>query len=322
MGKRRIPEQVDDIVIVGGGPAGYTAALYAARAKMKTLMIEGDSTVSQITITDLIENYPGMPEGVNGLELMERFRRQADAFGLKRIVGDVTAVTRSSWGDVSGWTVTTGGATYDAIAVIVATGANWRHLGVPGEEQFIGRGVSYCATCDGPFYRNREVVVVGGGNTAVQEALYLTRFASKVTLVHRRERLRATGVLPERAFANPKIVFAWNSVVQAVEGKDFVEGIRIQNVLKTDEVRVIPAEGVFVFVGLTPNTDLLSGIADLNPNGYIRVDPNMRTSVPGIFACGDCIHKLLRQVITACGDGATAAYAAQLYVEDLKGEAY
>jgi thioredoxin reductase (NADPH) len=206
--------------------------------------------------------------------------------------------------------------------VILATGASPNKLGAPGEIELTGRGVSYCAVCDGPFYRNRDVVVVGGGNTAVQEALYLTRFANKVTLVHRRGRLRAAGVLPERAFANPKIDFAWNSVVRAVEGKDFVEGIRIQNVEDATDVRVIPAEGIFVFIGLTPNTDLLSGIADLDSNGYVRVDPDMRTSAPGIFACGDCIRKLLRQVVTACGDGATAAYAAQLYVEELKGEAY
>ncbi len=322
MDKQRVPEQVEDILIVGGGPAGYTAGLYAARARMKTLMIEGESTVSQITVTDLIENYPGLPEGVNGFDLRERFRAQADAFGLRRVAGDVTAIAPVSWGGTSGWRVAAGGTTYDTLAVIVAAGANWRRLGVPGEEEFLGRGVSYCATCDGPFYRNRDVVVVGGGNTAVQEALYLTRFASRVTLVHRRDRLRAAGVLAERAFAHPKIAFAWNSVVQAVEGKDFVEGIRIQNVRNTAEVRVIPAEGVFVFIGLTPNTDLLAGIADRDSKGYVRVDPDMRTSAPGIFACGDCIQKLLRQVITACGDGATAAYAAQLYVEDLKGEAY
>jgi thioredoxin reductase (NADPH) len=322
MDKQRVPEQVEDILIIGGGPAGYTAGLYAARARMKTLMIEGESTVSQITVTDLIENYPGLPEGVNGFDLRERLRAQADAFGLKRVAGDVTVLAPVSWGETSGWRVKAGGTTYDTLAVIVASGANWRRLGVPGEEEFIGRGVSYCATCDGPFYRNRDVVVVGGGNTAVQEALYLTRFAHQVTLVHRRERLRAAGVLPERAFAHPKIAFAWNSVVQAVEGKDFVEGIRIQDVRNPAEVRVIPAEGVFIFIGLTPNTDLLAGVADRDPNGYVRVDPDMRTSAPGIFACGDCIQKLLRQVITACGDGATAAYAAQLYVEDLKGEAY
>lgn len=322
MKNERIPEKVYDIVIVGGGPAGYTAGLYAARAKMKTLLIEGASTVSQITITDLIENYPGMPEGINGFELMERFRAQADQFGLQRVSGDITAIVRNAWGEVAGWSVTAGGETYDTLAVIFATGANWRRLGVPGEEEFIGKGVSFCATCDGPFYRNREVVVVGGGNTAVQEALYLTRFASKVTIVHRRERLRASGVLPERAFANPKIAFAWNSVVKTVEGKEFVEGVRIENVKSLGEVRVIPAEGMFVFIGLTPNAEVLRGVADLDPQGYVLADQDMRTSAPGIFAAGDCIRKLLRQVITACGDGATAAYAAQLYVEELKGEAY
>ncbi len=218
------------------------------------------------------------------------------------------------------WQVTAG-SDYRALSVIVATGANWRKVGVPGEDAFIGKGVSYCATCDGPFYRNKEALVIGGGDTAIQEALFLTRFAQKVTVIHRRNRLRATKILQERAFANDKIGFIWDSVVEAITGKDFVEGAKVKN-LRTGELRNIPADGVFVFVGLTPNTGILRGITELDKNGYVIADGNMQTSEKGIFACGDCTNKLLRQVVTACGDGATAAFSAQLYVEALKGETY
>jgi thioredoxin reductase (NADPH) len=210
---------------------------------------------------------------------------------------------------------------YGALAVILATGALWRRLGVPGEERFIGRGVSFCATCDGPFYRNREVAVVGGGDTAIQEALYLTRFAKKVTVIHRRDRLRATAILQKRALANEKIAFAWNSVVDSIDGLDLLQEVRLRDV-KTGEKRVLPVSGVFIFVGLTPNTAPFRELVSLDQGGYITVDANMQTSAPGIFACGDCTAKRLRQVVTACGDGATAAFSAQLYVEELKGEAY
>jgi thioredoxin reductase (NADPH) len=210
---------------------------------------------------------------------------------------------------------------YGALAVIVATGANWRRLAVPGEERFIGKGVSFCATCDGPFYKDREVAVVGGGDTAIQEAIYLTRFAKKVTVIHRRDRLRATAILQQRALANEKIAFAWNSVVESIDGLDLVQWVRLKD-LKTGATRELSVDGVFIFVGLTPNTDAFRELIALDRGGYISVDANMQTSVPGIFACGDCIAKRLRQVVTACGDGATAAFSAQLYVEELKGEAY
>lgn len=321
MTKKNIPAQIYDLVIVGGGPAGFTAGLYGARAGLKTLLLEGASTVSQITVTDLIENYPGIPEGINGFDLIEKFKKQAVQFGMISAAGDVESIEKRQWGEVEGWGVRAGGRQYEALAVIVATGARWRRLGVPGEEAYIGKGVSFCATCDGPFFRNREVVVVGGGNTAVQEALFLTHFADRVTLVHRRNRLRATGVLPQRAFANAKITFAWNAVVDEITGAEGVQGVRIRDV-NTAATRVIPAEGVFIFVGLIPNTDLVRGLVELDQNGHIVVDQDMRTSAKGIFAGGDCTHKLLRQVVTASGDGATAAYAAQLYVEDLKGESY
>jgi thioredoxin reductase (NADPH) len=295
--------------------------MYAARAALRTLALAGETTVSQVTVTDLIENYPGIPDGINGFDLAERLKTQAVQFGLKTASGDVTAVTRKKWGDRDGWEIAAGAMRYGALAVIVATGAIWRRLGVPGEERFIGKGVSFCATCDGPFYRNREVAVVGGGDTAIQEAIYLTRFAKKVTVVHRRDRLRATAILQKRARENPKITFAWNSVVESIEGLDLVQWVRLKDV-KTGALRELPADGIFIFVGLTPNTAPFQGLIALDQGGYVTVDANMQTSVPGIFACGDCTAKRLRQVVTACGDGATAAFSAQLYCEEMKGEAY
>jgi len=309
-----------DMVIIGGGPAGYTAGIYAARASLKALLIEGATTVSQITVTDLIENYPGMPEGINGFELVQLFRRQAEKFGLEIIQGDVAALAKEKRDGMETWKVSTG-KDYATLAVIIATGANWRKIGVPGEENFAGKGVSYCATCDGPFYRDKEVFVIGGGDTAIQEAIFLTHFAEKVTVIHRRDRLRATKILQEKAFAHDKIQFIWDSVVEEIAGKQYVEGIKIKN-LKTGESINLPADGVFVFVGINPNTEAFQGIMKLDKGGYISTDGNMQTSAKGVFACGDCISKLLRQVVTACGDGATAAFSAQLYVEALKGESY
>ena len=310
-----------DVVIIGGGPAGLTAGMYAARANLRTLAIAGDSTASQITMTDFIENYPGIPEGINGFDLDERFQKQAIQFGLETASGDATEVTKKRWGERDGWEIACGEMRYGALAVIIATGATWRRLGVPGEERFIGKGVSFCATCDAPFYKNREVAVVGGGDTAIQEGIYLTRFAKKVTVIHRRDRLRATAILQKRAFANEKIAFAWDSVVVGIDGLDLLQEVRIRN-LKTAEERILSVDGIFIFVGLTPNTAAFRGLIALDQGGYVTVDADMRTSVPGIFACGDCITKKLRQVVTACGDGATAAFSAQLYVEELKGEAY
>ncbi len=321
MSENKAPGSPYDIVIIGGGPAGLTAGMYAARADMRTLAIEGASNLSQITATDIIENYPGIPGGVNGFELIERFKTQAGGFGLQNASGDVTEVRQARFGDQNGWEVVAGEQRYGALSLVLATGAAWRRLGVPGEERFIGRGVSFCATCDAPLFRNREVAVVGGGDTAIQEAIYLTRFVKKVTVIHRRDRLRATAILQKRALADEKIVFAWNSVVDAIDGLDLIQEIRLKDV-KTGEKRTLPVSGVFIFVGLTPNTAPFRKLVSLDGSGYITVDANMQTSVPGIFACGDCTAKRLRQVVTACGDGATAAFSAQLYVEELKGEAY
>ncbi|HOS96491.1 MAG TPA: thioredoxin-disulfide reductase [Deltaproteobacteria bacterium] len=311
-----------DVIIIGGGPAGLTAGIYAARASMKALLVRSAFNPSLITTTDLIENYPGFPDGIGGFELVELFTRQALRFGLEITDDDTSAVSRHDEGGHACWKVQGSSGAHTALSVIVATGTEYAHLGVPGEAEFTGRGVSYCATCDGPFYRGGRVVVVGGGDTAVQEALYLTNFAASVTIVHRRDRLRATAVLQERAKANEKISFAWNAVVEEITGDDAVRAVRLQDVRDPAAKRTLEADGVFIFTGTIPNTGMLKGVADLDNSGYITVDSHMQTSAPGIFACGDCTRKLLRQVVTACGDGATAAFAAYEYVSGLKGTSY
>jgi thioredoxin reductase (NADPH) len=309
-----------DVAIVGGGPAGFTAGMYAVRAAMKAVLFEGASTVSQITMTDAIENYPGLG-GANGLDLVDNFKQQALGFGLETVADDVSEIKRIKLDEKDAWEVIVGGESYQALTVIFATGANWRHLGVVGEERFIGRGVSFCATCDAPLFRNRDVAVVGGGDTAIQEAIYLTKFASKVTVIHRRDRLRATAILQQRAFSNNKIEFLWDSVVEKVDGLDLLQWVEVHN-LKRDDYTRLSVNGLFIFVGLNPNTGLLHKMVDMDEGGYIKVNATMQTSANGLFAAGDCVAKQLRQVVTACGDGANAAYSAQLYVEDLKGESY
>jgi thioredoxin reductase (NADPH) len=320
MDKQKFPSYDYDTVIIGGGPAGYTAGIYCARAGLKTLLLEGEASVSQITITDLIENYPGFPDGLDGYGLMQLFKNQAVKFGLEILPKDVAQISKSE-PDNPIWTVRSGDKIFKALTIIAATGAHWSRLGIPGETEFIGRGVSYCATCDGPFYRNREVIVAGGGDSAIQEALFLTHFASKVTVVHRRDRLRAADVLQKRAFAEKKIEFAWNSVLTEVTGGDLVTGVKIKNV-KTNEIKSISADGVFIFVGRIPNTEIFRGILNLDTGGYIKADENMNTSGQGIYAAGDCRAKLFRQVVTAAGDGANAAFSAELYIGNMKGEAY
>jgi len=318
--KAKLPEYDYDTVIIGGGPAGYTAGLYAARAGLKAMLVEGAATVSQITITDLIENYPGIPDGINGFDLMQLFKNQALKFGLETLAKDVSAIKNNASSPVI-WDVTVGDKSFKTLSVIAATGAQWRKLGVPGEVEFAGKGVSYCATCDGPFYKNKDVVVVGGGDTAIQEALFLTHFAKKVIIVHRRDKLRAAGILQKRAFAEKKIEFAWKANLAEVIGRDFVTGIKIADV-QSGKVSEILAEGVFIFIGRIPNNSLFQSILKLDANGYILTDDNMNTSAAGIFAAGDCRAKLFRQVVTAAGDGANAAFSAELYVDNMKGEAY
>jgi thioredoxin reductase (NADPH) len=318
--KAKLPEYDYDTIIIGGGPAGYTAGIYAARAGLKTLLVEGAATVSQITITDLIENYPGIPDGINGFELMQLFKTQALKFGLEIITKDVSAIKNNAAAPVI-WDVTLEDESFRTLSVIAATGAQWNKLRIPGEAEFAGKGVSYCATCDGPFYRNKDVVVVGGGDTAVQEALFLTHFAKKVFVIHRRNRLRAAKILQKRAFAEKKIEFVWGVKLTEISGRDFVTGVKVADV-QSGKINEISAEGVFIFVGRTPNTGLFHDILKLDAGGYIITDDNMRTSVAGIFAAGDCRVKQFRQVVTAAGDGANAIYSAELYVEELKGEKY
>jgi thioredoxin reductase (NADPH) len=320
MNQASLPEYDYDIIIIGGGPAGYTAGIYAARAALKTLLIEGAGTVSQVTITDMIENYPGIPEGINGFDLMQLFKKQALKFGLEILSQDVTEVKKGS-SDTVKWEVTAGNKIYKAISIIAATGAMWRNLGVPGESEFAGKGVSYCATCDGPFYRNRDVIVVGGGDTAIQEALFLTHFANKVTVIHRRDRLRAAGILQNRAFAEKKIEFILNATVERINGDDFVTGARVKDVV-TGNISEISADGAFIFVGRLPYTKIFQGLVEMDKAGFIITDENLRTNAPGLFAAGDCRSKHFRQVITAAGDGANAVHSAESYIDEVKGQTY
>ncbi|MBN1365393.1 MAG: thioredoxin-disulfide reductase [Syntrophaceae bacterium] len=320
MSKTNLPQYDYDTIIVGGGPAGFTAGIYAARSGLKTLLVEGAATVSQITITDMIENYPGIPDGINGFELMQLFKKQALNFGLEIIANDVSSIKKSNNNPVI-WEIAVANKSFRTLSIIAATGAQWNKLGVPGEENFAGKGVSYCATCDGPFYRNKDVAVVGGGDTAIQEALFLTHFARKVTVIHRRDRLRATAILQKRAFAEKKIEFVWKANLTEVLGREFVTSIKVADV-QSKVIKEIEVEGVFIFVGLTPNTSIFREVLNLNKGGYIITDENMCTSAAGIFAAGDCRAKQFRQVVTAVGDGANAMYSAELYIDELKGETY
>lgn len=303
-----------DVIIIGGGPAGMSSAIYSARARLKTLLIEKAGCGGQIAITDHLENYPGFEEGINGFELAVKMEKQARTFGAEIVYGEVASV------QLTGETkkiVLANNKEYETKTVIIASGANFRKLGCPGEQEFIGKGVSYCATCDGPFFRNKEIAVVGGGDSALQEALYLTKFASKVNLIHRRNEFRAAKILQEKVLADNKINIIYDSVVEEIIGNPVtsVESVKLKNV-KTGENSQIAVNGIFVFVGWLPNTAFLkdSGIK-LNDNGYIVTDDNMKTSVEGVFACGDVREKILRQVVTACGDGAVAAISAQHYLE-------
>jgi len=309
-----------DVIIIGGGPAGLTAAIYASRARLKTLLLESMTNLSQITMASDIENYPGCDKVMSGMELIERFKKQAKDFGAELKIGDVTKVIPFKCDKKEGWRVEAASSSFDALSVVVATGARPRELGVPGESKFCGKGVSYCAVCDAPFYKGKNIAVVGGGDTAVEEAMFLTKFADKVTVIHRRDRLRATKILAERAFANKKIEFAWDSVVTEIKGDNSVKSVTLKNV-KDEEKRDLECDGVFVMIGYAPNTGFLKGFLDMNEKGYI-ITEGTRTKKEGIFVAGDARVKILRQVVTAAGDGATAAYNARMYVEELKGTAY
>lgn len=301
-----------DVLIAGGGPAGLTAGLYAARAKLRALLLENMVPGGQTASTSMVENYPGFPDGISGLDLAQAMERQAKRFGLEIINGEVEQL--ASRGHL--WEVKQEGKKFIAKALIVATGLKPVKLGIPGEEKLKGRGVSYCATCDGPFFRGQDIGVIGGGDSAVDEALYLTRFARVVYLIHRRNALRAEKILQERAFQNEKIKILWNTVVTEVLGETGVEELKLKN-LNTQEKQALKVSGVFFYVGLKPNTEFLKGVVSLDEQGYVITDASMATSAPGIYAAGDVRQKLLRQVSTAVGDGATAAFAVERYVESL-----
>ncbi|MBL7130647.1 MAG: thioredoxin-disulfide reductase [Candidatus Omnitrophica bacterium] len=311
-----------DIIIIGAGAAGLSAGLYAARAGMKVKVLEKASAGGQMLLTDLVENFPGFPEGIKGPALAGRLKAQAEKSGLKIIGEEVKEIVFARSCDaVSGYTVKTEGRTYRAHSIILACGAIPKRLGVPREETLTGRGVSYCATCDGPLFRNRRIIVVGAGNAACEEALYLSKFVRSVTLIHRRGRLRADKVLRDRLKAEPKIDFIWNSKVLEIAGEEKVSGVKIEDI-NTGKKRDVPCEGVFIFAGLKPNTDFLKGAVNTDPQGFIVTGQNLETSRKGIFACGDCRLRPLRQIVTACSEGAEAAVASRNYVEELKGTAY
>ncbi|HER23672.1 MAG TPA: thioredoxin-disulfide reductase [Candidatus Atribacteria bacterium] len=310
-----------DAIIIGGGPAGLTAGIYLSRAGMETLLIEKAMIGGQAVLTETIENYPGFPEGIGGLELVQKMEEQANRFGLKIEYGEVVEIRMMERKGNNLKIIKTNNQEFNALAIILTSGAEASKLGIPGEEELTGRGVSYCATCDAPFFRDKKIVVIGGGDTAIEEALYLTKFVREVTIIHRRDRLRATKILQERALDNDKINFVWDSTVTKVIGQEKVNGVLIQN-KKTDEEKEIPCQGVFIFVGNIPNSKFIKELVKLDQRGYILTDDNMMTSQKGIFACGDVRKKILRQVVTACGEGATAAFAAQKYIEELKGVSY
>ena len=310
-------DKVYDIIVLGEGPAGLAAASYAGRARMDTLLIEGTKDGGQIVITNEIENYPGSLEEESGPSLIARMTKQVEKFGADRVTDTIVDVElegkvkhlKGNHGD------------YYAKAVVIATGASPRPIGCPGEKEFTGKGVSYCATCDANFFEDFEVYVVGGGDSAVEEAMYLTKFARKVTLIHRRDELRAAKSIQEKAFANPKMAFMWNTTIEEIKGDGVVTSMIVKDT-KTGETREIEADeedgtfGIFVFVGFDPKSQLFEGKLEME-NRYIVTDKYMHTSVPGVFAAGDVIVKHLRQVVTACGDGAVAATEAQHYVENL-----
>ena len=304
-----------DLVIIGGGPAGLTAGIYAARARLNVILIEKVVPGGQILVTDWIENYPGFPEGLCGADLVQKMTEQAEKFGLGIETNDVVSLDLN--GSVKKIHLTD--KTIRARALVIATGAAPRKLGIPGELKLFGKGVSTCATCDGPFYRDQVVVAAGGGDTAVQESLFLTKFARKVYLVHRRDQLRATKILQERAFNNDKLEIIWNSVLTEIKGTSSVEQVVLKDV-RTGKEESMPADGCFIWIGIIPNTALLDNSVKLDANGFILTDFNMQTSVPGVFAAGDVRATPLRQVSTAVGDAAIAATAAEQYIESGKAQ--
>ncbi len=305
------PLQHVRVLILGSGPAGLSAALYAARADLNPLVLTGMELGGQVSLTHVVENYPGFPEGVGGTELVEFFQKQAERFGARLEMDTATAVDLSQ----RPFRVKTYAGEYLADTLIIATGATPHHLEVPGESELTGRGVSYCATCDGWFFKDKDVVVVGGGDSALEESLFLTRYASSVTIVHRRDALRASTILQRRAFENEKISFLWNTIVTEIVGEDKVEAVRLKDVVSGEE-RLHPTDGVFIFIGHTPNTEIFQGQLEMDEGGYIFSNHLMQTSVPGVFVAGEATDSHFRQVITSAGMGAAAAIEATHYLEE------
>jgi thioredoxin reductase (NADPH) len=303
-----------NVIIIGSGPAGLTAALYTARANLKPLVIEGLEAGGQLMLTTLVENWPGYRDGIDGPDLMGRMREQAERFGAEIVRSHVTAVDLQS----RPFKVTTADGEHECRTLIIATGASARLLGLPSERALIGHGVSTCATCDGYFFRGKPIAVVGGGDSAMEEAIFLTRFASHVTVIHRRDALRASKIMQDKAFANEKISFEWNAEVESVDdtARGEVTAINIRNHV-TGERKSIPVDGVFVAIGHNPNTSLFAGQLDMDANGYLITHDGTRTSIPGVFACGDVQDHIYRQAITAAGSGCMAAIDAEKYLEGL-----
>lgn len=305
-------EEAVRVLIIGSGPAGLSAALYAARADLEPVVLTGMELGGQVSLTFAVENYPGFPEGIGGMELVELFQKQAERFGARLeydLAGEVDFSERPYK------VVTQNGKRYSAESIIITTGASAIHLNVPGEDEFTGRGVSYCATCDGWFFKEKEVMVVGGGDSAVEESLFLTRYAENVTIVHRRDELRAGAILEERAKSNPKIKFAWNTVVEEITGNGAVQTVKLKDT-QTGDQREQEIDGVFIFIGHKPNTSLFIGKLEMDKNGYLVVDNRMQTNIPGVYGAGEVADPHFRQVITSAGMGAAAAIQANHFLEE------
>lgn len=302
-----------DIVIIGAGPAGLTAALYAGRFRLNTLILEKSSIGGQIVLSSVIENFPGFPGGISTTELIDRIYQQIQQLGINVQTQEVLKISASSKLERPVYTIITKDNSYQTKAVVITTGSQPKRMGVNGEDRLTGKGVSYCATCDAPLFRDKDVVVIGGGDKAIEEAIFLSGFAKRITVVHRRSHLRASGILQEKAHSNPKINFILQSVVEEIIGEDKVQAVKIKNV-STGSVSNLAGQGVFIFVGIKPNTDFVKEILKLDELGFIITDQDLKTSSPGIFAGGDCRKKTLYQVITACGDGAVACDSVHRYL--------
>ena len=307
--KRSNPNRSYQVVIIGGGPAGLTAGLYCARSRFHTLLIEKGIIGGQITNAERVENYPGFPRGISGIELGQLIHEQATSYGLELLLAEVTKVVPSSRRNL----VSTSEGDFVAESIIIASGSQFRKLGVPGEDKFVGKGVSYCATCDGPLFKGKTVALIGGGDAAVTEALHLSKFASSVKVVHRRSQLRASKILQERALSEPKIEFIWDTIITQIEGAGTVKQLVLKNT-KNGKISILELAGVFVAIGSEPNSAQWRGLLPLDEAGYIITNELMETKIPGIFAAGDVRHNSARQVITAAGDGATAAISAARFL--------